>query len=104
VIPIIRGNDTLPSGSSTVTLAGRKRRTVTDADAEARFHGDKIDYDKWRRPEFVRRTDRAAKMMKEPLQSRVLRKKYRFLHLVGLKKIEELKRMERKTKTSLVPR
>lgn len=104
VIPIIRGNDTLSSGGGTVTLAGRKRRSVTDADAEARFHGDKIDYDKWRRPEFARSTDRAAVKLREPLQSRVLRKKQRFLRMVGLQKLEEAQIIEGRAKRSLVPR
>ena len=58
VIPIIRGNDTIPSGSGTVTLAGKKKRDVSHAEELARLFNDEIDYDKYRRPNFARRTDR----------------------------------------------
>ena len=59
VIPIIRGNDTVPTGSGTVTLAGKKKkRDVSHADQLAQIFNDELDYDKYRRPNFVRRTDR----------------------------------------------
>ena len=102
VIPIIRGNDTQLTGSAVNTLAGKKKRDVSDADPLARIHGDKIDYDKWRRPEFARSTDRAARSPKEPLESRILSKQARYLRLVGLKEVEmEEGRVKRK---AFVPR
>lgn len=105
VIPVISGNGTrFQTSGGVTTLAGKKKRDVTHADKKAR---DQLNYDMYRRPEFARRTDRAAKAPTEPLRSRILNKKRRLLRLAGLQEIQGLAEGELGStlkKRSIVPR
>ena len=99
MIPVISGNGTRFQTSNTVTtLAGKKKK---------RDVGSKVDNNLYRRPDFARRTDRAAAVPSEPLASRILKKKQRFLRLAGLREVEKLIQSaggEEVKKRSIVPR
>jgi len=116
VIPIIRGNSTsgTPDVGPNLNTMGRKKRSVDEKELTP-----ELDLKKWARPEFVRRTDRAAKRVrKSPGQSSILDRKKRFLRLVNLKEEGSRKKRsivsrtsypvmedpETKKKVSIVPR
>jgi hypothetical protein len=96
VIPIIRGNSTsgTPNTGENFNIMGRKKRSTDEQSSSD------IDYSKWERPAYARRTDRAAKRIrKAPGQSSILNRKRRFLRLVNLKEEQS-----ERNKRSIVPR
>ena len=87
VLPIIRGNETMGTPTNI-----RKKREQEEA---------AIVKPENRRPDFVKRADRAARNVVSTRQSRILNQQRRFLRMIGLKEEESSKGRSRRT---VVPR
>lgn len=89
VLPIIRGNDTV----GTPTNINRKKRELREAINQVKPEN--------MRPDFAKRTDRAARSVVSDRQSRILNQQRRFLRMIGLKEVKEVN--SKKVKRSIVP-